>query len=124
VPRDALAQRAYSERLGIAERPGERGMRRRQRGRGRRRCRLPHFHVDDVAARRLDTGGRRHDVHHHENRYFTAPGRDHLRNIRHQREPSESVKNTRPAVAAFGRFRAADVVGEAGTKARVPVWRD
>jgi len=55
----------------------------------------------------LDTGSHRHDVHHHENRDFTAPGRDHLRNIRHQRKPSESVKNTRPAVAAFGRFRAA-----------------
>jgi hypothetical protein len=70
--------------------------------------------MDDPAARRLDTGGRRHDIHHHENRDFTAPGRDYLRNIRHQRKPSEFVKNTRPAVAAFGRFRAANVVGEAG----------
>ncbi len=51
----------------------ERGMGRLNRRFRRRSGRLAHLHVNHVAAGRLDTGGRRHHVHHHECRDVAAP---------------------------------------------------
>ena len=66
---DPRAQRGNAERRRIIDpRRIERGMRGRDRDLGRRRRRLPHFHVNDMAAGGLDAGRGRHHVHHHEGR--------------------------------------------------------
>jgi hypothetical protein len=76
VTRDARPQRRNAERFGVANSPnvecGTRcGNRRLRRGRGR----LTHFHVNDMTARVLDPRRRCHDVHDHEGRHGSAPGR-------------------------------------------------
>ena len=73
VPRDARPQRRNAERLGIAQRAlAEHGLHRRDRRRRRAHRRLADLHVNDLAARRLDPGRRRHHVHHHERRHVAA----------------------------------------------------
>ncbi len=75
MPGDPRAQRGNAERRGIIDPPAvERGLRGRDRGLRRRRRRLADFHVNDMAAGRLDAGRRRHHVHHHEGRNI-APRR-------------------------------------------------
>ena len=72
---DSRAQRGHAECGRIIDpRRIECRMRSRDRNFGRRRRRLPHFHVNDMAAGRLDAGRGRHHVHHHEGRNV-APGR-------------------------------------------------
>ena len=74
MPRDALAQRGDPQRRGIVDPAAvERGMGGRYRRFRRRRRRLPHFHVDDMAAGRFDARRRSHHVHHHERRHVASP---------------------------------------------------
>ena len=73
MPRDARPQRGNAERLGVAERAlAEHGLHRRDGGRRRAHRRLADLHVNDLAARGLDPGRRRHHVHHHERRHVAA----------------------------------------------------
>ena len=82
VPRDARAQRGDAERGGIIDPPVvERGLRGGKRRLRRRRGRLADFHVNDVAARRLDPGRGRHHVHHHEG-WNIAPPRGRQQDFR------------------------------------------
>ena len=74
MARDARAQRRDAERLGVAQRPGKRRARCRDRACGRRRRRLSDLHVDHLAAGGLDAAGCRHHVHHHERRHIAARG--------------------------------------------------
>src|ERR1700722_2711747 len=73
-PGDARAQRGGSQRGSIVDPPavecGMRGHYGRFRRRGRR---LSHFHVNDVAAGRLNARGGRHHIHHHERRNVASP---------------------------------------------------
>ena len=76
MPGDARAQRGNAERGGVVDPPALEGCARgRDRGFGRGRGRLPHFHMDDMAAGGFDARRRRHHVHHHEGRNIAAPGR-------------------------------------------------
>jgi len=78
VPRDARPQRRNAERLGITQRAlAEHGLHCRDCGRWRAYRRLADLHVNDLAARGLDPGRRRHHVHHHERRHVAASGWRH-----------------------------------------------
>ncbi len=66
-PGDPGAQLRQAEGNGVAQRPGlHRACQRRPRGGRRRGAGLTHFHVDDVAPRRLGGPRRLHHVHHNE----------------------------------------------------------
>ncbi len=73
MPGDPRAQRGNAQRRGIIDPPQfEGGVRGRDRGLRRRRRGLPDFHVNDMAAGRLDPRRRRHHVHHHERRNIAS----------------------------------------------------
>ncbi len=69
---DARAQRRDAERLGVADRPPEGGLRGGACARRRRRRRLADLHVDDPAPRRLEPRRPRHHVHHDESGHVAA----------------------------------------------------
>jgi hypothetical protein len=76
MPGDALAQRGNTKRRGVIDpRAVERRVGGRYRRFRRRSRRLPDFHVNDMAAGRLDARRRRHHVHHHERRNIASPRR-------------------------------------------------
>ncbi len=71
---DAPAQRGGSQSGRIVDPAAiERGMRGHDGRFGRRGRRLPHFHVNDMAAGRFDARGGRHHIHHHERRNVASP---------------------------------------------------
>ena len=75
VAGDSPAQRRYPERLGIADAPVlQRSLRRLNGCHRRGRCRLPHLHMHNTAALRLDSGCRRHHVHDDKWRHIAAFG--------------------------------------------------
>jgi hypothetical protein len=72
---DPLAQRWHAERFGIAEPPappGERRLRRRDRGRRSAGRRLADLHVDHAPSGRFEPRRGRDHVHHHERRHRAA----------------------------------------------------
>ena len=74
VPGDPGTQRRNAERRGVIDpRLVQRGMRGGDGDFGRCRRRLPHFHVNDMTAGRLDARRGRHYVHHHKGWNIAPP---------------------------------------------------